>query len=128
MDPTSPTDLPAELRTFLYVCISSVEQVDLLVQLRRLGTSVTVRQLSTETGIASPAIRQHLDTLTARGLLEACAGAEVTYRYAPSTVELRRYADLLAESYGTQRDAVIRFISSRAARTFADAFTLRKKP
>jgi DNA-binding transcriptional ArsR family regulator len=128
MEPTSPPDLPAKLRTFLYVCIDSVDQVDLLMRLRGLGKAVTVRELSSGSDVTSAAIRHHLDILTARGLLDARAGGEMTYRFAPSTIELRRYTELLAEYHGTQREAVIRFISSRAARTFADAFKLRKEP
>jgi len=127
MDPSAP-DLPADLRAFLYACIDSIPQIELLMRLRRLGRSMTVRALSAETGLAPAATRHHLETLAARGLLRAEAGAEVQYAYDPKSPELRRFGELAAEYYGSNRDIVIRFIAARAARTFAGAFKLRKEP
>lgn len=126
MDTLEPT-LPNELRAFIYSCIDSVEQVDLLIRLRMARTSATVRHLSADTGLAPVTVRLHLETLVARGLLRADVGHEVGYRYAPETPDLRRYAELLDEYYSAHRDLVIRAIASRAPRTFADAFKFRKK-
>src|SRR6185312_5170991 len=125
MDTPGP-ELPAELRAFLYSCIDSVEQVELLLQLRMARTALSAPQLAAHTGIAHAAARRHLETLLVRGLLRADVGDQVLYRYAPETPELRKYAELLDEYYSSHRDAVLRAISSRAARTFADAFKFRK--
>jgi DNA-binding transcriptional ArsR family regulator len=121
-------DLPADLRAFLYSCIDSVDQADLLVRLRASGTSQSVRQLAAITGLRPQALRHHLEILVVRGLLRADVSGEVEYRYAPETPELRRYSDLLQECYASRRDQVIRAISARAARTFADAFKFKKEP
>jgi predicted ArsR family transcriptional regulator len=127
MEPAAPP-LPPELRAFLYSCIDSVDQAELLLYLRRLGRSLTVREVSGDLGLASLPVRQHLETLTARGLLRAEIGDEVRYRYAPDSERLRGYGELLADHYAADRDAVRRSISARAARTFADAFKIRKEP
>lgn len=124
----SDSDLPAELRAFLYSCIDSVDQVDLLIRLRESQSAQTVRQLSAATGLAPASVRRHLETLVVRGLLRADVASEVGYRYAPESSELRRYADMLEECYSTRRDQVVRAISARAARTFADAFKFKKEP
>jgi len=120
------SELPAELRAFIYSCIDSVEQTDLLVRLRRTGAPATVRQLASQTGTPPASVRRHVETLVVRGLLHADVSEEVQYRYAPETPQLRHYADLLDQYYSAQRDLVIRAISARAARAFADAFKLRK--
>ncbi len=127
LEASEPT-LPAELRAFLYACVDSIDQVDLLLSFRQRTTSTTVRELSRDTGVASIVLRPHLETLTARGLLRAEVGDEVRYHYAPQSAELRRYTDLLAEYYASHRDLVVRAVATRAARTFADAFRLRKDP
>ena len=125
MDAQGP-ELPPELRAFLYSCIDSVEQVQLLQQLRIARTALSVKQLAAQTGMSPAAIRRPLETLLVRGLLRADVGEQMMYRYAPETPELRKYADLLDEYYSAHRDAVVRAISSRAARTFAGAFKFRK--
>ncbi len=85
----------------------------------------SVRELAIETRLSPVALRHVVETLTARGLLRADVGEEVRYRYSPTSLDLRRYADLLAEYYGGHRDLVVRMVMARAARTFADAFKLR---
>ena len=125
MDAQGP-ELPAELRAFLYSCVDSVEQVELLLQLRMARTALSARQLAAQTAMAPTAVRRHLETLVVRGLLRADVAEQVMYRYAPETPELRKYAELLDEYYSSHRDAVLRAISSRAARTFANAFKFRK--
>jgi len=81
MDPDS--ELPADLGAFLYSCIDSVDQVDLLIRLRASKTAKTVRQLPGTTGLPSASVRRHLETLVVRGLLRANVSSEVVYRYAP---------------------------------------------
>ena len=123
-----PSDLPPALRAFLYVCIDSTTQLELIVRLRHLGKAATVRELSVNANTTAASIRPDLDTLTARGLLSAQVDREVTYRYAPSTEQLREGAESLVAYYSTHREAVIRFVSTRAPRAFSDAFKLRNEP
>jgi hypothetical protein len=77
-------------------------------------------------GLPPATVRHDLEALTARGLLRAQMAQELEYRYAPTTPELARCGDLAAAHYTDNREAVIRFITARAARTFADAFKIRK--
>ena len=125
MDSHGP-ELPPELRAFLYSCVDSVEQVELLLQLRMARTPLSARQLAEQTGMPPSSMRRHLETMLVRGLLRADVGDQVMYRYAPETPELRKYAEMLDEYYSSHRDSVVRAISSRAARTFAEAFKFRK--
>jgi predicted ArsR family transcriptional regulator len=103
-----------------------VEQVELLMHLRTTAKPSAARELVGACGLTSAAARHHAETLTARGLLRAEVRDEVRYLYAPTSADLRRYADLLADAYRDRRPAVLRFIAARAARTFADAFRLRR--
>ena len=103
-----PSDLPPALRAFLYICIDSTTQLELIVRLRHLGKAATVRELSVNANTTAASIRPDLDTLTARGLLSAQVDREVTYRYAPSTEQFREGAESLVAYYSTHREAVIR--------------------
>lgn len=126
VDATDDPDLPADLRAFIYSCIDTVEAADTLVRLRQLERPATVRELSGELGLSPAVTRRCVEVLTARGLLAAEVGSETVYRYAPESVRLRDYVELLAEAYASRRDAVIRAVSMKAARAFADAFKFRK--
>ena len=127
MDTPARDELPAELRAFLYSCIDSIEQVEILMMLRAAGHGCTTRAVASSLGLAEPAARSHLETLTARGLLHAEPGREVTYAFRPKTAALAGYAELLAGHHAQARSAVLRFVatSSRRTRIFADAFRLR---
>jgi predicted ArsR family transcriptional regulator len=121
------TELPPELRAFLYSCIDSVEQVEILVLLCRERGPWTARATADRLGFADVLTRRHLETLSASGLLHASVATEVLYAYSPKNAELRRYADQLSEYYATARAAVMRFVASnpRRLKRFADAFKLR---
>ncbi|HEY7790220.1 MAG TPA: hypothetical protein VIC33_06905 [Vicinamibacterales bacterium] len=128
MDP--PDALPAELRAFLFSCIESITQVELLLLLRGSDKFRGVRDLATDLRIPPAAVRRDLETLAARGLLEIKVSGETLYRYGPKTDELRQYGDQLAQHYITSRHLVLNFVSTHArssARRFADAFKLRDK-
>ncbi len=121
-------DLPPALRAFLYSCIDSIEQLDMLMLLRRSDRAWRAREVAAELQLSDAVARAHLETLTARGLLHARAEGEVTYRFQPKTNELARYAALLAEAYASSRHLVVRFVATRSPRTksFSDAFKLRE--
>ena len=127
MDTPARDELPAELRAFLYSCIDSIEQVEILMLLREAERGCTTRAVASSLGLGEAAARGHLETLTARGLLHAAPGPEITYRFDPKTPALARYADLLADQHARARGAVLRFVatSSRRTKGFADAFRLR---
>jgi DNA-binding IclR family transcriptional regulator len=127
MEPARRDELSPELRAFLYSCIDAVEQLEILIALRRSGLASTTRGLAADLGLADTLTRRHLETLTARGLLRAQPGNEVTYHFEPRTPELGRYVSLLADAHANHRGALLRFVAARLARTksFADAFRLR---
>jgi predicted ArsR family transcriptional regulator len=122
-----PDELPNELRAFIYSCIDSVEQAELLVLLCRSNRSWSTKAVAGELGLSDTAARHHLESLVARGLLHTTVGAEVSYSYAPKSADLRRYGDQLTEYYATARTAILRFIASspRRVKRFSDAFKLR---
>ena len=124
----SSSSLPTELRAFLYSCIDSLEQVELLVALARTDAARTTREIGAELGLAEASARRHLETLKARGLLAVKVGDEVTYRYEPKTPELARYTDQLLQHYETSRLDVLTYVSTSSRGTlkrFSDAFKLR---
>jgi DNA-binding IclR family transcriptional regulator len=116
------------LRAVLYSCIDSIEQIELLAWLKSAGRPAAVREVAEALRLPAPLTRRHAETLVARGLLQAQGGEQVTFRFAPVSADLHRLADLLTDRYGEAREPIVRAISSRAARTFADAFKLRKEP
>ena len=120
--------LPAELRAFLYSCIESIEQVELVMMLRGSERWRTAREVASEFSLSPAAARQSLETFAARGLLDVRVGDEISYRFRPKSEELGRYCDLLAQHYISSRAEVLGFVSANSrlsAKRFADAFKLR---
>lgn len=129
--PMSPSEeLPPELRAFLFSCVESIAQVELLLLFRGSDRFRSVRDVAQDLRVSRTAARHDLEILAARGLLEVRVGEETLYRYAPKSDELARYGDLLAQHYITSRHLVLTFVSTHAqsaARRFADAFRIRDK-
>jgi predicted ArsR family transcriptional regulator len=124
----SSKSLSPELRAFLFSCIDSLEQVELLVALARTEASRTTREIGAELGLSESSARVHLETLKARGLLAVKVADELAYRYQPKTTELARYTEQLLQHYDTSRLDVLTYVSTRsrtALKQFSDAFKLR---
>jgi hypothetical protein len=120
--------LPTELRAFLYSCLDSSEQVEVLMGIFASGRGWTSRAASAEFGLPEATARHHLETLTARGLLAAKTAGTIEYRYEPRTPVLARYCELLKHHHETERPAVITYMTTglrRSARRFSDAFRLK---
>lgn len=122
-----PDTLPPELRAFIFSCIDSIEQLEILSLLHRSGSPWSTRAVAAQLGFKDAAARHHLESLLARGLLKIEVGEEAAYRYAPRTPVLAGYTEQLAAFYEADRIAVLRFIATRpqSVRSFADAFKLR---
>jgi predicted ArsR family transcriptional regulator len=120
-------EFPTEFRAFLYSCIDSVEQVEILAVVSQSNHPWNARAVGARVGVPDTVARHHLETLSARGLLQIKIANEVTYSYGPKSADLRRYGDQLAEYYATSRTALLRFIATSPPRVkrFADAFKLR---
>jgi hypothetical protein len=121
--------LPATLRAFLYACIDSVEQLEVLMLLRMSGEPRTARTVAREVGITDAQARASLDTLTARGLVHATIRAtEISYTFRPASETLASYCSELAVKLASARSDVLQFVASLpppAIRAFATAFRLR---
>ena len=130
MEDNLSNTLPSELRAFLYSCLDSWEQVELLVAILDSGRAWTSRAVSAEFGLPETAARHHLETLTARGLLATRTAESIEYRYDPRTPTLARYCELLKHHYDTSRTAVLTYMATGlrgSARRFSNAFRLKDR-
>jgi hypothetical protein len=121
-------DLPAPLRAFLYSCIDSIEQLEVLMLLKESGQAWSAGALAQEIGVADGRSRASLEALAARGLAHATVKQEVQYSFRPASDTLAGYCDDLSEQMRRDRAAVLRFVSTLpppAIRSFAKAFRLR---
>ncbi len=112
---------------FLLQHIDSLEQLEVLLLLRRLGKAASAPQVAAELRIQPDSTRGRLENLSSRGLLEVDVGNS-HYRYAPRTPELDQAVSGLATAYAERRVTVINLIATKhleRIRTFADAFKLR---
>jgi hypothetical protein len=121
-------ELTAHLRAFLYSCIDSIEQLDVLMLLRTSGEAWVAREVAKEVGLSDSRARAFLDALAARGLVHAAVRSEITYTFRPSSDALRQYTDELAAALDRSRADVLRFVAAlppSSVRSFANAFKLR---
>lgn len=121
--------LSAHLRAFLYSCIDSLEQLDVLLLLHGSAEPRTARDVAQELGLRDARARASLDALVARGLLHAMVRSEIAYSYRPSSDALRSYMDELVSEMEHARGEVLRFVASlppSSVRSFANAFRLRE--
>ncbi len=123
----SRTGLPDVVARFIADHIDSVEQMEVLLLLRREPhRRWDADAVGRELRIAAASAGDRLRDLAGRGLLE---GAQDGYRYAPESPSLGDAVDQLDAAYGERRVSVINHIFSRPSErisTFADAFTLRR--
>jgi hypothetical protein len=117
---------PAEVRRFVGRHINSVEQLELLLLLRRrAGVTITPEAASRELRTAPGSAAARLEELTRAGLLRREGDA---YVYAQSR-ELDRLLQAVESAYASYRTRFISMIFDKPAgqlRDFADAFRLRK--
>lgn len=129
MDQPRRPELSAHLRAFLYSCIDSIEQLDVLMLLRDSATAWAARAVAGELGLTDARARAYLEALAARGLAHATfREGSLVYAFRPASEPLARYCDELAERLERSRADVIRFVASLpppAIRSFANAFKLR---
>lgn len=121
-------ELPAHLRAFLYSCIDSIEQLEVLTLLQGLDSPWSARMVARELGLSDTVARAYLDALAARGLAWATVRDEVRYGFKPASPALARYCDELASHLEQSRSDVLRFVAALpppAVRSFANAFKLR---
>jgi hypothetical protein len=122
-------ELPAHLRAFLYSCIDSLEQLEVLSLLQSAEGPWAARAVAREVGITDARARAYLEALTARGLAHVTVRDEVQYGFRPASEALARYCDELTIQLERSRADVLRFVAALpppSVRSFAHAFKLRE--
>jgi hypothetical protein len=120
--------LPDDVHRFLYQNIDSVEQLEVLLLLRRgLERGWTADEVARELYSHPSSILHRMASLSGRGLLRELEPA--CYQYAPRSTELHDTVTRVAETYRERRVAVITLIASKPienVRAFSDAFRFRR--
>jgi AraC-like DNA-binding protein len=121
--------LSDEVHRFLSLYIDSVEELEVLLLMRRSPErSWTAEEMARELYSHSTSITRRFQRLLGSGLLrETDPGA---LQYAPRAVELDRTVARVAEAYRERRVAVVSLIASKPienVKAFSDAFRLRKR-
>ncbi|HYC33835.1 MAG TPA: hypothetical protein VEB59_16210 [Gemmatimonadales bacterium] len=121
--------LPDAVHRFLYHNIDSVEQLEVLLLLRRAADrGWTAEEVARELYSHPSSVLHRMSSLAGRGLLRELEPA--CFRYAPRSAELHDTVRAVAEAYRERRVAVITLIASKPienVRAFSDAFRLRRK-
>jgi hypothetical protein len=122
------TGLPDDVHRFLYQHISSVEQLEVLLLVRRSpGRSWSAADMARELYSHPSSIALRFQALLGAGLMRETAPAH--FQYAPRSVELDSTVGRLEKMYHERRVAVISLIASKPIeniRAFSDAFRIRR--
>jgi len=126
--------LPEELLRFLYACVDSIEELQVLILLyerphERPNEHWTIETLSSELRSSVPSISKRLRDLSRKRVLQARAIAEKEIRYLPFSPEVARIVEQVAQYYKTYPYRVIEAIFSKPTNTLhtlADAFRFKK--
>ncbi len=118
-----------EVRAFIQSHIHSVEQLEVLLLLRRERSRLfTGEEAARELRVHPESTTRWLDDLCARRLVVREGDR---FRFAPDGPALERSLNGLAAAYADARVAVIQVIFSKPTdvlRSFADAFKLKREP
>ncbi len=129
-------EVPASIRDLLRDRIETYESLELVLMLRKNGGAWSSEtSLANALGIPTSAVREELMMLCERELVEPREGGAHEVRYAPRTPALDDDVRTLAALYDEDRLAIVQIMNENAirrvrtfaARTFADAFLIRKK-
>jgi len=124
--------LPRGVKRFVNEHLHGFSQLELLLHLHdNPSEPVTAAMAARELRLAGEQAAGLLQDLHARGLLATSdrEGQQERYRYQPSSRELARQVDALAEIYPTYRHRIVQLIFSKppdSLTNFAQAFRLRK--
>jgi len=118
-----------EVRAFIHAHIHSVEQLEVLLLLRRERSRLfTGDEVARELRVHPASAGRWLEDLAARRL---AMRDRDRFQFSPEGPALDRDVNALAAAYADARVAVIQLIFSKptdAVRSFADAFKLKGKP
>jgi hypothetical protein len=120
-----------ELRSFVWRCLETVEDVEVLVVLlQQRGRTWSAEAVGKALGLEPETAARRLEFLSTRNLLSVRVANDLLYQFNPGTEELETSTIALADLYRERRLAVIGLIAQRrsaAIRDFADAFRLRRR-
>lgn len=122
--------IPEDIRRFILTSIPTVPHIEAMLLLRRTpnerwDTGRVGQRLYVNDKLVETVLRD----LCEIGVLEATWEDSPSYRYRPSSEELRRIIDRLADTYARNLVEVTNLIYSglnKKAQQFADAFIWRK--
>jgi hypothetical protein len=119
---------PENVRQFIAECISSVEQLEVLLHLYASAPRVwSAEAVAKDLYVASESVQRRLEEFHSKGLLEKHEGE--TYSFRPTKQDVARTVHELSLAYKERRVAVINQIFSNPQdhlRSFADAFKFKK--
>lgn len=122
--------IPPDVKSFLLANIDSIAQLEALLLLRATPTQRWACETIAERLYISPEdAAPFLSKLVKRGLIEETVTQPPSFQYRPSSGELRRIVDVLADVYAKYLIPVTNFIhgkSKRSIQDFADAFKIKK--
>lgn len=128
--------MPERVRAFLTEYVESYEQLEALLLLHaRREQAWSAAEMAAALHIDDPLASRALAELSDRGVIEVSGEAQHARYRIGSEDELRRLVDLVARANVENRLEVVRLMHinaikrmrAAAARTFADAFLVRRK-
>lgn len=125
------TDLSPELIGLLESKLDTYEKVELVLALRAAGAPMTMTDLAMELQVGRDALRRVADEVVASGMIDSVPEDSLHYRPGEWDSVLDEAAHVFAKETNKLLRALTRIgmerIRGLAARTFADAFRIRKK-
>ena len=121
------TQSDEEVLRFIAASFPSVWALEVLIALKREGSSCTRTQLVEQLRASELVVSNALEALVAAGLVSIEADRA---NYLPVTEEVRRYVDRVEQLYASRPNAIRRAIVATGrsnADAFADAFKLRRE-
>lgn len=127
----SPQELSPELLELLEAKLDTFEKLELALALRAAGKAETLTELALELQVGREVLRRVAETVITTGIIEACDEDSLRLRSGPWNPLL----DEAAAAYAADPRKLMRLytriamqkIRGLSARTFADAFLLKKK-
>ncbi len=118
---TRSNDISADVRRFVERRIDRIEQIEILLFVRRdTARFWTAADVGQALDLSERRVTDDLETLARRGLLDVRIGSEVVYRFSPATPALLQDVQRLAEVYADRRSDILAFVSRR--RSLRDFF------
>ena len=121
--------LPDNVYNFVLEHIDSLEQLEVLLLMRKLARESTAEEVARELRVGAESVANRLAGLHQRGILTSPSGKQ--YLYAPTSPEMMKDVTDLAQAYVERRVSVINLIATKhleRIKSFADAFKFKGKP